>query len=72
MLLMSFTIFIFNCNSPSESKFNPPSDHTVSKNGVKHKSGLKLPEENCVSCHGSDLNGGESGVSCLECHNKKW
>ena len=72
IVLISFTIFFINCSSPTESKFNPPSDHTVSKNGVKHKNGLSSPIANCISCHGSDLRGGESGVSCYECHGKKW
>jgi hypothetical protein len=64
--------YIASCSNPSESKYEPPSDHTISKDGVKHKSGLNDPEENCVACHGSDLRGGTSGVSCYECHGKKW
>jgi hypothetical protein len=52
--------------------YNPPSDHTISKNGYLHKSGLNTPLQNCVSCHGADLTGGTSGVSCFECHGTKW
>ena len=67
-------LFLFSCSFPSDnkSKYDPPEDHTVSKDGAKHKSGLKDPIENCVSCHGEDLRGGSSGVSCYECHGKKW
>ena len=67
-------IVIFACSFPnsSESKYDPPSDHTVKKDGAKHKPGLSNPEENCIFCHGNDLRGGESGVSCYECHGKKW
>ena len=76
ILVLSIFLFLINvcCDSPteSESKHNPPSDHTINKNGVKHKSGLSKPLENCVSCHGQDLRGGSSGVSCFECHGKKW
>ena len=64
--------FIVGCSNPSESKYEPPSDHTISKDGAIHKSGLNDPEENCVACHGSDLRGGTSGVSCYDCHGKKW
>ena len=60
------------CSSPTESKYDPPSDHTLSKDGARHKPGLNSPLENCISCHGSDLKGGTSGVSCYECHGKKW
>ena len=50
----------------------PPADHTLSKDGFMHKSGLEQPLVNCVSCHGSDLTGGTTGVSCFECHGTKW
>lgn len=48
-----------------------PSDHTVSIDGVKHKSGLQDPLTNCTSCHGATLTGGQ-GPSCFSCHGKKW
>ena len=71
LILVVTTILIF-CSSPTDSSYNPPSDHTISKSGHKHKSGLDSPLENCTSCHGADLRGGDSGVSCYECHGKKW
>ena len=67
-----FFICIFACDNPTESKYGAPSDHKISKDGALHKSGLKDPLENCISCHGEDLRGGSSGVSCYECHGKKW
>lgn len=60
------------CELGNEGKYDPPADHTISKDGAKHKSGLTYPTENCISCHGSDLQGGTVGVSCYDCHNKKW
>jgi mono/diheme cytochrome c family protein len=48
-----------------------PSDHTVDKDGVRHKSGLEAPLTNCTSCHGSTLQGGR-GPSCTSCHGVKW
>lgn len=71
-LLVLFSALLITCSSPSESKYDPPADHTRSKDGAMHKPGLSDPIENCISCHGSDLRGGESGVSCYECHGKKW
>lgn len=61
-------------DNPADSKSsnNAPTDHRVSKGGVRHKSGLNKPAANCVSCHGTDLKGGTSGVSCFSCHGKKW
>ena len=73
-MYLIFLLLLFACSSPSESesKYDPPADHTISKDGAKHKSGLKTPLSNCIDCHGSDLRGGETGVSCYECHGKKW
>lgn len=73
-LFVVFVILLTSCSSPTgnKSKYDPPADHTVSKEGALHKPGLKNPLDNCVSCHGADLRGGEVGVSCYECHGKKW
>lgn len=65
LMLFLMIIFIIACE---KTKYTPPADHTVSKDGFMHKSGLDQPLTNCVSCHGSDLTGGTSGVSCYECH----
>ncbi len=66
------SILINSCESNVESDYNPPDDHTMNKDGVLHKTGLDNPDINCVSCHGQDLRGGTSEVSCHECHDKKW
>ena len=41
--------------------------HDVNRGGVMHRSGAEDPLNNCVGCHGSDLQGG-SGPSCYSCH----
>jgi cytochrome c553 len=65
--------FIIACEDEDEhSDYNPPADHTISQDGFMHKSGLNQPLTNCVSCHGADLQGGNVGVSCYECHGEKW
>jgi hypothetical protein len=71
MILIVAALFI-GCEKENGSNHNPPADHTVSKDGFMHKSGLQQPLVNCVGCHGSDLKGGTVGVSCYECHGKKW
>jgi mono/diheme cytochrome c family protein len=63
---------IAGCEKNPGSGYNPPADHTTNMGGYMHKSGLGQPLANCVSCHGSDLKGGTSGVSCFECHGTKW
>ena len=70
--IASLSLLFLFCTSPNESKHNPPADHQVNKDGARHKSGLTSPETNCISCHGQDLRGGTVGVSCYECHGKKW
>ncbi len=72
-ILFLLVILISSCAKNNDiPKYSPPSDHTTSKNGAMHKSGLNQPLTNCVTCHGSDLKGGSSGVSCYECHRKQW
>jgi hypothetical protein len=70
MLLM--IVLVIGCEKSDDSKHNPPQDHTISKDGFMHKSGLEQPLVNCAGCHGSDLKGGTTGVSCFECHGIKW
>ena len=79
ILILLINIVIVSCNTDSTtetssttSSSSVPSDHTVNEHGVLHKSGLNDPTTNCVSCHGSDLKGGSSGVSCYSCHGQKW
>jgi len=71
-LLAVMIVFFIGCEKTNDSKYNPPADHTISQGGYMHKSGLTQPLVNCVSCHGSDLKGGTTGVSCFECHGTKW
>jgi hypothetical protein len=71
-ILCLVLFFIISCEKTQDHNYSPPSDHSISKDGFMHKSGLEQPLTNCVSCHGSDLEGGTAGVSCFECHGKKW
>jgi hypothetical protein len=71
-MILIIPALIFGCEKANDSKHNPPADHTISKDGFMHKSGIEQPLVNCVGCHGSDLKGGTVGVSCYECHGKKW
>jgi len=73
LLIFLLVVVIISCEKTDDlPKYSPPSDHTISKDGAMHKSGLDRPLTNCVSCHGSDLTGGTTGVSCYECHGKQW
>ena len=71
-ILFLLLLLIIACEKSSVKDYNPPADHTISEDGYLHKSGLAQPLANCVTCHGSDLKGGTTGVSCFECHSKKW
>jgi predicted CxxxxCH...CXXCH cytochrome family protein len=37
-----------------------------------HGMSAKYQEEDCISCHGEDLDGGSVGVSCNNCHETGW
>lgn len=65
-------VFSFGCEKTNTSDYSPPADHTIRKDGFMHKTGLEQPMTNCISCHGADLKGGSTGVSCFECHGKEW
>ena len=72
-IIMLMIVLAISCEKENgNSDYNPPSDHAISKDGFMHKSGLNQPLDNCVGCHGADLNGGTTGVSCYECHGKEW
>jgi len=73
LIIILLVISISSCEKTNDiPEFAPPPDHAISKDGSMHKSGLYQPLLNCISCHGSDLEGGTTGVSCYECHSKKW
>ena len=73
LIKILLVVLISSCEKTNDiPKYSPPTDHTISKDGTMHKSGLDQPLTNCVSCHGSDLKGGTTGVSCYECHGKQW
>lgn len=72
-IILLMLVLIIACENENDlPEYNPPADHTVNEDGFMHKSGLTQPLANCVSCHGSDLKGGTTGVSCFECHGQKW
>ena len=72
-LMIFLLFFVVSCDSEEDyPQYDPPADHTISKDGVMHKSGLSDPENNCDDCHGDDLTGGTSQVSCYECHGAEW
>jgi len=72
LFVLAFLIISCDKSTDPQSNYNPPDDHTISKEGVMHKPGLSDPEENCASCHGSELRGSETAPSCYECHGKEW
>ena len=76
-VLFILPIFLFvltvSCSDDDEyPQYDPPADHTISQEGVMHKPGLNDPLSNCITCHGADLGGGTSQVSCFECHGEEW
>jgi hypothetical protein len=71
IFILLIAVFMTTCKSP-ESGRNAPDDHTINKGGFFHKPGLDNPVVNCVLCHGDDLRGGTSGVSCFSCHGEIW
>ena len=72
-LLILAALFVTTaCSSPNDSTNTLPDGHSIDIDGQAHKPGLNDPFKNCVSCHGEDLRGGKTDVSCFGCHGKKW
>lgn len=73
IILLTTVALLSACNlfSP-DAAGNAPEGHTLNKSGTFHKSGLDNPPVNCIQCHGDDLRGGTTGLSCFKCHGQKW
>ncbi len=72
LILLSIAACDDSSSPTSSTSSNAPEDHTINRDGVLHKSGYDNPTENCASCHGDDLQGGSTGVSCFQCHGQEW
>ncbi len=59
------------CDTPDSGGGNPYHPEGW-EDPANHGMAAKLSEDNCVACHGSDLGGGGTGVSCDDCHEEGW
>jgi len=73
--LMASAILLMSAAGCGSSKTNPESAFSADsqKHGAtwlpaEHKAAARENIENCTECHGTDLSGGISGVSCSKCH----
>lgn len=59
-----------DCGLPDTgaSTYHPPGYADAGQHGM----GAKYQELTCTECHGADLSGGTSGVSCDGCHESNW
>ena len=61
------------CGDDGPTGVAAPEGHTVRRDGVPHAPGLNDPVNQCVTCHGNDLRGGDDGEpSCFSCHGQVW
>ena len=71
-LLVFFGAFLISGCTESISDGLPGNHFHTSSNWVsgdtEHDEGFINNAENCKACHGENLDGGQSGVSCLDCH----
>jgi hypothetical protein len=77
LLLFPIIVFFLNGCSESESVEDglPESASDSSyyhflgwKDNPQHGHDFSVNPQNCKACHGEDLSGGSSGVSCADCH----
>jgi hypothetical protein len=75
LLLFPIIVFLLNgCTEPLEeglpgSESDPSYYHSTGwKDDPQHGSDFCTNSQNCEACHGEDMEGGSSGVSCVACH----
>jgi predicted CxxxxCH...CXXCH cytochrome family protein len=79
LLAVSVMILAAGCGDPKNDAFNPdtgkhkaewlPEQHSIAASSGTTSLGALIPStESCTECHGADLSGGISNVSCTTCH----
>jgi predicted CxxxxCH...CXXCH cytochrome family protein len=70
VMLLLVGLFLFGCGSESENKDNPrnPDSDTHVAGWFPSGHAAKADPVLCAECHGDDLRGGISGISCYYCH----
>ena len=79
VLAFSIVLLAAGCGDPRSSVFDPdrgrhktawlPGEHSLAVTvGTTSVGAPVYSTEQCVECHGADLSGGISGVSCTTCH----
>ncbi len=77
-LLPVIVILLNGCTSSLEDGLPGSDDQTVTyhssgwKDNPQHGNDYYTDPQNCSACHGEDLDGGTSGVSCRACHHSGW
>ncbi len=79
LLFFPIIVFLLNgCTSSLEDGLPGSDDQTVTyhstgwKDNPQHGNDYYTDPQNCKACHGEDLDGGTSGVSCRGCHHSGW
>lgn len=79
LLLLPVIVFLLNgCTSSLDdglpgSESSPSYYHSTGwKDDPQHGSDFSTNPQNCMACHGEDLEGGSSGISCAGCHHSGW
>ncbi len=71
MALFCIVILLSGCSedkNPMPSESHPDGWNTATADNFHGSKVLETNYASCKSCHGTDLKGGKSGVSCFTCH----
>ena len=74
LVVLCSVAFVSGCDDDDDPirPSDAPATHTVNQDGIGHAPGLNDPDENCASCHGTDLRGSGDVPSCFACHGREW
>ncbi len=75
LILFPIVVFLLNgCTAPVEDglpgdESDPSYYHSTGwRDDPQHGGDYSTNPQNCKACHGDDLEGGSSGISCVDCH----
>jgi hypothetical protein len=80
-VLSLFPVIIFlanGCTDPIEDGLSGSASNNITyhsagwEDNPQHGIDYSTNPQNCKACHGEDLEGGSSGVSCGDCHHSGW
>ena len=71
IIVLSFIVITIGCTGPLPNGIPSKYYHKINwETNNLHGKEFTVNNTNCESCHGMDLKGGQSNISCIDCHHE--